>query len=535
MSQVDVLVIGGGLNGLVTAAVLAKRKRAVTLLERHPVVGGAASTSELAPGLHGPALSHAVGPVHRDVLRALELESVAGLEFLTPDPALTALAVDGRLVSFHRDPVLTAASLHRVSAHDATVWRDFQQTMHRIAGVLAALDRRPPPAIDHASVRDWLSLLGAGRRARALGRRDLARLARWMPMAVADLVDEWFEADLVQAAVAARALVGTFAGPRSAGTGAALLQRIAEDPMPVGSGVTTRGGPGALARAVAARAESYGAVIRTAARVTRIVSRNGRASGVVLEDGTELTARLVVSAIHPRETLLELVDPMDLPAAFRERMRHLRSRGLTAKINLALSALPEFPAFAGDSLPLRGRLLIGPRLDYLERAFDAAKYGAISDEPWLEVAIPSVLDPSLTPAGGHVMSIYAQCAPAQLRDGSWEDGRETLYRRVLNVLAPHAPTLETLITAREIITTADLEAHWGMTGGHLFHGELALDQSWVARPLLGWSRYATPLDGLFLASAGTHPGGGLTGLPGLHAARFVETELARVDRVRPRV
>ena len=297
--------------------------------------------------------------------------------------------------------------------------------------------------------------------------------------------------------------------------------------MPVGSGLDGRGGPGALARAVAARAESFGATITTDARVVRILTRNGRATGVALENGIELSARAVVSAIDPRETLLHLVDPMDLAPSFRERIRHVRSRGLTAKINLALSALPEFPAFAGDSLPLRGRLLIAPRLDYLERAFDAAKYGAISDEPWLEIAIPSVLDPSLAPAGGHVMSIYAQCAPARLHDGSWDAHKDTLYRRVLNVLAPHAPTLEAHITAREIITTADLETHWGMTGGHLFHGELAIDQSWVARPLLGWSRYTTPLDGLYLASAGTHPGGGLTGLPGLHAARVVAEALRK--------
>jgi phytoene dehydrogenase-like protein len=523
----DVIVIGGGVNGLVAAACLAKLKLETVVLERQPDVGGSAATSELAPGVHVPALSHALGPVHRDVIRALRLDHAAGLDFLVPDPALTSLGPDGRVVSFHRDAVLTAGSINRVSPHDAGAWREFLQTTHRIAAVLGALDRQLPPPLDGASVRDWWRLVGAGRRARALGRRDRARLARWMPMAVSDLVDEWFESDLVRAAVAARALLGTFGGPRSAGTGAALLQRIAEDPMPVGSGLTARGGPGALAQAVAARAKAYGATIKLNARVARVLSKNGRATGVALDNGIEMTARAVVSAIDPRATLLGLVDPMDLTPSFRERVRHIRGRGLTAKINLALSGLPEFPAFAGDPLPLRGRLLIAPHLDYLERAFDAAKYDAISDEPWLEITVPSVLDASLTPSGGHVMSIYAQCAPARLRDGSWDEHTGTLCRRVMTALAPHAPGLESLITAREVITAADIAARWGTTGGHMFHGEATLDQSWVARPLLGWSRHRTPLDGLYLASAGTHPGGGLTGLPGLHAARVVAEALRK--------
>ena len=522
----DVIVIGGGVNGLITAALLAKQKLQVTVLERQPVVGGAAATSELAPGFHVPAISHALGPVHRDVVRALHLDRGVGLEFLTPDPALTTLGPEGRVVSFHRDAVLTAGSINAVSARDAAAWREFVQTTQRIAGVLAALDRQPPPPIDDTTMRDWWRMIGAGRRARALGRTNLARLARWVPMSVGDLVGEWFETDLVRAAVAARALLGTFAGPRSAGTGGALLQRIAEDPMPVGGGLTARGGPGALARAVATRAQSYGAAIRTDARVARVLTSNGRATGVALDNGVEISARVVVAAMDPREALLRLVDPMDLPASFRERTRHIRGRGLTAKINLALSDLPAFPAFAGDALPYRGRLLIAPSLEYLERAFDAAKYGGISERPWLEIAIPSVVDPSLTPHGGQVMSIYAQCAPMPARDDR-QDQRDVLYRRVMDVLSSHAPGLEALVTAREIVTAEDLETHWGLTGGHMFHGEMALDQYWIARPLLGWSQYRSPLAGLFLASTGTHPGGGLTGLPGFHAAHAVLDDLKR--------
>jgi phytoene dehydrogenase-like protein len=524
-TPVDVVIIGGGVNGLVAGAWLARRKLKVLILERQSVVGGAAATSELAPGFHVPALSHALGPVHRDVVRALDLDRGAGLELLTPDPALTSLGPNGQIVSFHQDAVITAGSINHVSAKDAAAWRGFLHSAHRIAGVISSLHRRPAPSIDEISASDWWRLANVGRRARGLGRTDLARLTRWMPMSIADLVDEWFESDLVRAAVAARALLGTFAGPRSAGTGASFLQRMAEDPMPVGSGVTARGGPGGLARALAMRAESAGATIRTEARVVRVRTKDGQATGVVLEDGSEIPARVVVSALDPRETMAWLVDPMDVPPSYRERIGHIRGRGLTAKVNLALSALPTFPAMAGDAVPLRGRLLIAPSLEYLERAFDAAKYGAMSDAPWLEVTMPSVLDPSLATAGGHVMSIYAQCAPAKLRSWSWDDRKDALVGRVLDVLRPHAPHIDSLIVAREVITAEDLERHWGITGGHIFHGEMTLDQYWVARPALGWSQYATPVGGLFLASAGTHPGGGLTGLSGLHAAKTVEKVL----------
>lgn len=521
----DVIVIGGGINGLVAAAWLAKQDLETVLLEGRPSLGGAASSAELAPNFQVPALSHSLGPVHADVIRALRLTQVPGLEFLVPDPALTTLAPDGRLVSFHRDAVLTATSIQGVSAKDATTWRQFVQTAHRLAGVLASLDRHPPPPLDDASFGDWWRLAGAGNRLRALGRRDRARLARWIPMAVADIVTDWFESDLVCAAIAARALVGTFAGPRSAGTGAGLLQRVAEDPVPVGSGITARGGPGALARALAVRAESYRATITTGAPVARIVSKDGRATGVVLEDGKELTARAVVSAVGPKTTLLDLVDPMDLPAAFRERVRHHRARGVTTKINLALSGAPIFPAVAGDPLPLRGRLLIAPGLNYLERAFDAVKYGRVAEEPWLEISVPSILDSSLAPPDRHVMSIYAHGTPPAPSAEEAEAHRDRIYRRVMGVLTPHAPGLDALVIKSDVITPTDLETDWGMAGGHMFHGEMALDQYWIGRPLLGWAQYRTPLECLYLASAGTHPGGGLTGLSGLHAARRVVTDL----------
>jgi phytoene dehydrogenase-like protein len=521
----DAIVIGGGLNGLVAGAALARRGLATTIVDQRPEVGGAAVTSEIAPGFRAPVLSHALGPIDPHVMRALRLDH-AGLEFVTPDPALTSLGPDGRSLVFHRDPVLTAASIHQLSAGDASRWRGFLHTTQRIAGLIAELDHQTLPSIDDLRTRDWWPLVKLGRRVRKLGRQDLARLMRWMPMAVADLAAEWFESELLQAALCARAVFGNFAGPWSAGTGAMLLKWLASDAVPVGSGVTAKGGPGAVTQALAAIAAKAGAQIVTSARVTRIGVRDGRASGVELDNGQALEARAIVAAIDPRRAILDLVDPVELPVRFRERTKHIRARGVTAKINLALSGAPMFPALAGDAVPLRGRFLVAPNVDYIERAFDAAKYGEISGEPWLEVAVPSVLDPSLAPDGQHVMSIYAQFAPRQLRGMDWNVGRETLYRAVLRALEPHVRGLESQVVARPILSPEDLVRDWGASGGHIFHGEPTLDQSWIARPQLGWSQYRTPVAGLFLASAGTHPGGGLTGLSGWLAAQTVERELA---------
>ena len=349
-------------------------------------------------------------------------------------------------------------------------------------------------------------------------------------MPVADLLGEWFDSDLVKAALGARAVFGHFAGPRSAGTGAMLLQRLAEDASPVGSGVTARGGPGALSAALSDAAARAGAAIRTNARAARIAVRDGRAAGVVLDTGEELTASVVVSAVDPRRTFLDLVEADDLAPSFVERIRHFRARGVTAKINVALSALPEFSAVHGDAVPMRGRFLVAPGLDYIERAFDAAKYGVYSPAPCLELTIPSVADPTLAPPGAHVMSIYAQFAPRHLREGPWPEQRDALFGSVMRTLTLHAPALESLVVAREVLTPEDLEREWGLTGGHIFHGETTLDQSWMARPLLGWSRYRTPIPGLYLAGAGAHPGGGLTGAPGLLAAQAVTIDLKRRRR-----
>jgi phytoene dehydrogenase-like protein len=519
----DAIVIGGGVNGLIAAIAVARRKKSVLVLERRDAAGGAAMTSELLPGFHVPALTHTIGPIRADIARAIGLTRL--VEMIAPDPAVTSLGANGRVISFHRDPVLTAASIDRVSPADAARWRPFLASTNAIGRVVAALQRQQPPPLDGLDLRDILKLLKLGRHARRLGRHDLARAARWTPMAVADLTAEWFGSDQVKAAIAAHAVFGNFAGPRSGGTGGMLLQRLGADPLPVGTGVSVRGGPGALTRALTAIAEKAGVTIRTGALVRHIRTTTGAASGVALDSSEEIISRAVVAAIDPRQALIDLVDPVELAPTIRDRARHLRQRGVTAKVNLALAGLPPVPAVGGDAVPLHGRLLIAPGLDYLERAFDAAKYGAWSPAPWLDISIPSVADPTLVPEGRHVMSICVHYAPRHLRAGSWAGEKDALYRSVLSALEPHMPGLPGLVLGSQVITPEDMESGWGLTGGHIFHAETTLDQSWIARPLLGWARHRAPVPKLYLASAGTHPGGGLTGASGWLAAQAVIEDL----------
>jgi phytoene dehydrogenase-like protein len=368
-------------------------------------------------------------------------------------------------------------------------------------------------------------LLKTGRRFRALGKQDAFRLLRWMPMPAADLVGESFASDLLQASIAARGIFGVSQGPWSAGTGAALLLNAAFDPAPGGSSVQVKGGPGAVTQAMAEAARHAGAEIRTNAGVSRVLVHDGRAVGVALEDGKELRAAAVISNADPRRTLLGLVDPIELDPSFLTRMRNYRSRGTAAKINVALSALPTFTGVANPP-DLKGRIQIGHSVDYLERAFDASKYGEISSEPYLDVTFPSLTDPSLAPAGAHVMSVYVQFAPYALANGrTWDDAAPELGRTVLRTLARYAPGIEPLVVHRQVITPVDMERTYGLTGGHGLHGEPSLDQLYTMRPVLGWAQYRTPIKHLYLCGAGTHPGGGVTAGSGFNAAREIAREL----------
>lgn len=514
----DVVIVGGGHNALVAAALLARTGLKVLVLERLDRAGGCATTSEIAPGFRCPTLAHSAA-IDPAIVRALALER-HGLQIVRPPAAACAPTRDGRALVLWSDAARAAQGLAAFSAKDADRYAPFLASVARISGVLRALHQVPPPAIDDPTAADLFELLKAGRAFRGLGKADAYRLLRWMPMAVADLVSEWFDTEPLRATIAAGGILGSMLGPRSAGSGALLLLLGAAEGHPVAQGWFAMGGTGALADALAASARAAGAEIRTSAGVARILVNDGDATGVVLSTGEEIAARLVVSGIDPRRTLLDLVDPLHLAPDFLRRVQNIRARGTLAKINYAVSALPRFAGNL-DAAALSGRIRLSPGTDALERAFDAAKYGALSDDPWMELTIPSIIDASLAPPGRHVVSAYVQYAPHALRSSTWDAERDRLGALATRTIASYAPGFESSVVAQQVITPLDLERTYGLSGGHMFHGELALDQYFVTRPLLGWSRYATPIRRLFLCGSGTHPGTGLNGRAGALAAREI--------------
>jgi phytoene dehydrogenase-like protein len=525
-----VVIVGSGVNGLVAAAYLARAGIRPLVLERRSIVGGIAATEEFHPGFRCSSVVSAAGPLLPKIAGELQL-SRHGLMPLSSAIRLFAPA-NGRSLFLYDDPSRTAAGLERISSKDAASWKAFHESLARIGRLLGSLLTTTPPAIDHPSVDDIWRLVQTGRRFRALPRRDAFRLLRWGPMAVADLAAEWFETEPLRAIVAARGIFGAFAGPWSAGTSANLLLQSGSNAEPIAANSFFKGGMGSLASALASAAREAGAEIRTGVEVARIAVRGGSARGVVLADGSEIPALAVVSGADPRRTFLILVDVGDLDPDFLEKIKHYRSAGVVARVHLALSSLPRFSALAtggpDSGEALSGRIHIGPEIDAIERAFDAAKYGGFSPEPYCDVTIPSLLDRDLAPAGCHVLSAHVQYAPYRLAEGDWKSRREALGDAVVRTLSPHAPGLEKLVVGRQVLTPADLEETYGLTGGHIFHGEHTLDQLFTMRPVLGWARYRTPIRGLYLCGAGTHPGGGITGAPGLNASREIIKDWKRL-------
>jgi phytoene dehydrogenase-like protein len=523
----DVVIIGGGHNGLVTAFYLAQAGFKPLVLERREIVGGAAITEEFHPGFRCSTLAHSAGPLRPEVVQDMELAQ-HGLKLITSEVGATALSPEGRALLLYDDEKRSAQEISKFSPKDSARYPELQESLQKIGRVIGEALKLAPPSIDDPSRADLWGMLQTGRALRKLGKKDMYRVLRWGPMAVADLVAEFFETELLRAIVAARGIFGTFLGPWSAGSSLVLLIRGAGDSHPAGSACFAVGGMGTVTQAMAAAARKAGAEIRTGADVAEVRIKNGVANGVVLVGGEEIEAKAVISNADPKRTLLKLVDPTHLTPDFVMKLQHYRMPGTVAKVNLALSGLPTFTALSnGNSNALRGRIHIGPEIDYLERAFDESKYGNFSPHPYLEVAIPSLTDPSLAPAGRHVMSIYVQYAPFKLKGTDWNSQRNAFGDTVVKTLHDYAPGLSNLILARQIITPQDLEDTYGLTGGHIFHGELALDQFFTMRPLLDWARYRTPIQNLYLCGSGTHPGAGLTGGSGANAAREIAKEMKR--------
>jgi phytoene dehydrogenase-like protein len=531
----DAIVIGGGHNALVTAAYLARGGLRTLVLERRERVGGAADTAELGRGLRVPALAHTVGRLRPSVQRDLDLKR-HGLSLMAPDVRAFAPSPDGSAVVLWDDVARTADGLRSRSSADADGYPRFDRLVRSLGRFLDELGRSAPPDVKAPGLGDALTGLKLGRTFRGLGPEDARTILRVVPMAVADLVAESFETDAVRAAVAWRGVRYCAVGPWSAGTAAVLLMDAAgNDGGAAGETVFARGGPGALSEALASAARAAGAEIRTDAEVIAITSKDGRATGVVLASGEEIAAQAVVSGLDPKRTLTGLVDPVALGPSLGWRAGNIRTPGVVVKVNLALRKLPVFPAAGEDAARLiRGRIVVAPGIDAMERAFDAAKYGRFSAAPILEATIPSLVDPSLVEGakkGAQVMSVIAQYAPYQLRDGDWASSRDAVGDAVIATLEGVAPGIGALVTHRQVLTPVDLEREYGLTGGHPLHAEPGLDQFYLWRPLLGHARYRIGgIEGLYLCGSGAHPGGGITGGPGQNAAREILADAKRGRR-----
>ena len=512
----DVIVIGAGHNGLTHAAYLAKAGKKVLVLERRYIVGGATVTEEIFPGFKFSVCSYVVSLLRPEVIRELDL-AAHGLEVIPLDSTFTPLP-NGDYLARWADHDKTRRELQRHSPTDADAYDQFGRLMHRMAMAVKPILGLVPPDPTSINPRDFPTFLNLFRHFRKVS-SDLYDLTKLMTMSSADYLDEWFETEVLKATMSASGIIGTFLGPRSPGTAYVLLHHyMGEIDAVFRSWGWARGGMGSVSGALAKAALHHGAEIRTTAPVAHIVVKNERAAGVVLENGEEIEADAVTSAVDPKRTFLKLVDPVHLEPEFVLQVNRIRMRGSSGKVNLALDALPDFTCLPGDGPHLRGAISISPSIDYLERAYDDAKYGSFSRRPYLDIVIPSTIDPTMAPPGKHVMSIFVQYAPYRLKEGSWPELREKFGDTVIDTLAEYAPNLKNIILHRQVVTPWDLEQEYGLTEGNIFHGELSLDQLFFMRPVPGWARYRTPVAGLYLCAAGTHPGGGVMGASGRLAA-----------------
>ena len=516
--RVDAVVIGGGHNGLVAAAYLQKAGRQVLVLEREDQVGGILRPTSPAPGFTAPGLVHTVGRLRSSVVKDLDLHRY-GYATVSPDVRVHAPLPDGSAVTFWADAVKTAEGIRPRSAADADAYVGFDKKVRAIASFLAYVTVATPPDPKSPSLADAVMGLKLGKVFRDLGSKTGREAVRTLSMAVADLVQEVFHDEAIRGPLSTRGILYTAMGPWATGTAQVFLHDSAgTDGGAPGTTTFARGGTGALASALEQAATALGVEIRTGAEVSNIVTRGERATGVVLSDGTELSAPLVVAAIDPKRTA-RLCDPVALGPTTVWRTENIRQPGATARVNFALSRLPSF--HGGDAERLAGRIVIGPSIDDVERSMDAVKYGHVSDAPTLEATIPSLTDPSLAPEGKHVMSVVFQAAPYGLREGDWANERDRVGDIAVKTLERYAPGFGELVEAREVITPADMESAYGLTGGDIQHAEPALDQFFAWRPMLGEARYRFLFDGLYLAGSGAHPGGGITGGPGANAAREI--------------
>ena len=518
----DAIIIGGGHNGLVTAAYLARAGRKVLVLERRSQVGGCCVTEPLWPGYRVSTASYLSSLLSSKVVADLELERF-GYHVDAKDPAFFSPFPDGRYLFMWQNEQKTLAELQKFSPRDAQQFPRYEAHLERLAGVVESLLLVTPPKFPPRSALDfpeYLKLLG---KLRGLAASEIVGLVKIFTQSAADFLDEWFESEEIKVTLATDGVIGANGGPRSPGTAYILLHHCM-------GGVNgkrglwgfVRGGMGAISDAIAASARRHGAVIQTNAEVDQIEVVRGNVKSVVLSNGDAFEAPIVVSNLDPKRTFLRLISPQHLEPEFIGALRNFRCEGTSLKMNLAVSALPNFKALPGTLGPQhRATMHICPSMDYVEKAWDDAKYGRPSESPLLELTSPTQYDASLAPGGKHIIGIFLQYAPFTLREGTWDELREPFAKRVIEVVDEYAPGFSSTIEHLHVLTPLDLERDFGLTGGNIFHGEMSLDQMFCLRPVAGWARYKTPIQGLFLCGSGTHPGGGVMGAPGHNAAREI--------------
>jgi phytoene dehydrogenase-like protein len=506
VADYDVIVAGGGHNGLICAAYLARGGQRVVVLERRAALGGIAE------------VLHTAGRLQPAVIDDLGL-AAHGLELVRPEVRMAALREDAPALTFWGDAARTADGLRAVAPADAEAYAAFDAHLRELAAFVAEVQSSTPPRLDKAALGDAAAGLRLARAYRRLGPRAARELTRVLPMAVADLVGEWFSHDAVRGALAARGTLFTAMGPWSAGTALVLLADSAgNDGGAAGQTAFVRGGPEALALALQRAARAAGAEVRTEAEVTGLLARDGRIEGVRLTDGSQITAAAVACAVDPKTVLTSWLDPVTAGPRMRWRAGNIRTPGASARLDLTLSGLPAFAGVDGDEA-LHGRLVFAPGVDAVEQAFDAWKYGRVSERPYLEATIPTLHDPG-APGEGHRMTVLAQWVPYSAEP-------DEVAERVVAVLELHAPGIGALIDASAVLTPAAIEREYGLSGGHLYHAEPALDQFYAWRPVIGLARHRLGVRGLYLCGAGAHPGGGITGGPGRNAAREILRDLRR--------
>jgi phytoene dehydrogenase-like protein len=514
----NAIVIGGGHNGLTAAAYLARAGRKVLVLERRHVLGGAAVTEEVFPGFRFSVCSYVVSLLRPEIIRDLDLPR-HGLEILPLDGTFTPMP-NGDYLWRVNDHAKTHREIARHSKLDAEAYDEYGKAMVEMARFVKPILNMTPPDPMSLDPRELRKLLFLGNRFRALPDGDRYNQIQLMTMSAVDFLDQWFEADVLKATMSASGIIGTFQGVRSPGTAYVLLHHyMGEIDGAFRSWGFARGGTGAISNAIAAAAREAGVEIRTETSVSRISVKNGRADGVVLSNGDELTADMVLSSVDPNLTFLRFMDAdRELPGEFVQEIRRYKYRGSSGKVNLALDALPNFTCLPGAGPQLRGAISISPGVDYMERAYDQAKYGEFSRRPYMDMVIPTLTDPSVAPPGKHILSCFVQYAPYKLSSGTWDDQREAFGDTVIDTIADYAPNIRDIILHRQVLTPLELERDFGLTEGNIFQGELSLEQLFFARPVPGWAQYKTPIQNLWMCGSATHPGGGIMGAPGRNAA-----------------